>query len=131
MLPTSDTNQIRYFYYITLDELLYQGSENFEHISSAEKFQLCGYEQNFLTRSSVELESKRLINRERQKDDKRVVLVTATNKGEQKVLQHIKEDEAFLKNLTACLEEKEEKQLIILLQKVIDRVDKLEDPFRE
>lgn len=78
-----------------------------------------------------ELERKKLIKRERQKDDKRVVMVTPTDKGEQKVLQHIKEDEVFLKNLMSCLEKKEEEQLIGLLQKVIDSAVKLEDLFKE
>lgn len=78
-----------------------------------------------------ELESKKLIQRERQKDDKRVVLVTATEKGKQKVLQHMKEDEVFLRNLTACLNEEEKAQLLELLQKVVGSVNQLEDFFKE
>ena len=78
-----------------------------------------------------ELERKELIKRNRQKDDKRVVLVTATDKGKQKVLQHIREDGIFLKNLTACLDEKEAVQLAGLLKKVIVSADALEDLFKE
>ena len=78
-----------------------------------------------------ELESKELIKRDRQKDDKRVVLVTATGKGKQKVLQHIKEDEVFLRNLTACMDEKEAVQLAGLIQKVTGSANVLEDLFKE
>ncbi len=78
-----------------------------------------------------ELEGKELIKRDRQKDDKRVVLVTATGKGKQKVLQHIKEDEVFLRNFTSCLDEVEKVQFSELLQKVTGSANKLEDLFRE
>jgi len=78
-----------------------------------------------------ELESKGLIMRDRQKDDKRVVLVTATEKGKHKVLQHIKEDEVFLRNLTSCLSEEESVHLSELLLKVTSRTTELEELFRE
>ncbi|MHB1392855.1 MAG: MarR family winged helix-turn-helix transcriptional regulator [Clostridia bacterium] len=78
-----------------------------------------------------ELESKGLIMRIRQKDDKRVVLVTATDKGKQKVLQHIKEDEVFLRNLTSSLNKEESVQLAALLQKVTGRTTELGELFRE
>ncbi|HYF81938.1 MAG TPA: MarR family transcriptional regulator [Clostridia bacterium] len=78
-----------------------------------------------------ELESKNLIMRNRQKNDKRVVLVTATDKGKDQVLQHIREDELFLKNLTAGLDEKEEEQLEGLLQKVTGGINDLDDLFRK
>lgn len=78
-----------------------------------------------------ELESKELIMRDRQKDDKRVVLVTATEKGKHKVLQHIKEDEVFLRNLISCLNEEESVQLSDLLLKITGRTTELEELFRE
>jgi DNA-binding MarR family transcriptional regulator len=78
-----------------------------------------------------ELESKGLIMRDRQKEDKRVVVVTATAKGKEKVLLHIKEDELFLRNLTSCLDEKEAVQLSELLQKVTNSTTDLEELFIE
>jgi DNA-binding MarR family transcriptional regulator len=78
-----------------------------------------------------ELESKGLIMRSRQKDDKRVVVVTAAEKGKHKVLQHIKEDEVFLRNLTSCLNDEESIQLVQLLQKVTGSITELEGLFKE
>ena len=78
-----------------------------------------------------ELESKGLIMRDRQKDDKRVVVVTATEEGKHKVLQHIKEDEVFLRNLTSCLNEEESAQLSELLLKITSSTTELEELFRE
>ncbi|KUO75504.1 MAG: hypothetical protein APF77_22585 [Clostridia bacterium BRH_c25] len=77
-----------------------------------------------------ELEIRELIKRDRQKADKRVVLVTTADKGKQKVLQHIKEDEVFLRNLTACLNEEESVQFTGLLQKIINSTTELEDLFK-
>ncbi|MGE5629523.1 MAG: MarR family winged helix-turn-helix transcriptional regulator [Caulobacteraceae bacterium] len=77
-----------------------------------------------------ELEKKKLIKRERQKDDKRVVLVKASEEGRKKVQQHIEEDKAFLRNLTAALDEREEKLLSELLEKITGSIGRLEELFR-
>ena len=52
-----------------------------------------------------ELEKQSLITRQRQQEDKRVVLVAATEKGEAIVKKHFEEDGLFLDNLLKKLTE--------------------------
>jgi len=78
-----------------------------------------------------ELESKELINRDRQKNDKRVVMVTVSEKGREKVLHHIREDELFLKKLTAGLNKDEELQFDELIRKITRSIGDYDDLFNE
>ncbi|MDF2890488.1 MAG: transcriptional regulator, MarR family [Clostridia bacterium] len=77
-----------------------------------------------------ELERQKLILRERQERDKRVVLVTVTNKGEEVVKKHFEEDEKFLTNLLKELDEDEQKHLIMLLDKITGNISELEELFK-
>ncbi len=76
-----------------------------------------------------ELEKKGLITRERQKNDKRVVVVSATEAGSSKVEQHFTEDKSFLKNLTASLSQEEKQQFFQLMKKITDSIDQPEKLF--
>ncbi|MDF2531195.1 MAG: transcriptional regulator, MarR family [Clostridia bacterium] len=76
-----------------------------------------------------ELERQKLILRERQERDKRVVLVTVTNKGEEVVKKHFEEDEKFLTNLLKELGEDEQKHLIMLLDKITGNISEPEELF--
>jgi DNA-binding MarR family transcriptional regulator len=67
-----------------------------------------------------ELESQELIMRQRQLEDKRVVLVTATIKGEVIVKKHFEEDRLFLENLLKRLSEEEKTNLEVLLDKMTE-----------
>jgi DNA-binding MarR family transcriptional regulator len=77
-----------------------------------------------------ELERQKLILRERQEKDKRVVMVTVTNKGEEVVKKHFEEDEKFLTNLLKGLNEDEQKHIIILLDKIIGNVSEPDELFK-
>jgi DNA-binding MarR family transcriptional regulator len=76
-----------------------------------------------------ELERQKLILRERQERDKRVVLVTVTNKGEEVVKKHFEEDEKFLTNLLKELDEDEQKHLIMLLDKITGNISEPDELF--
>lgn len=76
-----------------------------------------------------ELEKQELITRLRQQEDKRVVLVTATSKGEAVVKKHFDEDKLFLDNLLKRLTEEEKNNLLSLLKKMTDGIAELEALF--
>ncbi len=71
------------------------------------------------------LEKAGLIRRERQQQDKRVVMVTATEKGNEKVEMHMAEDRLFLQNLLSALSDEEKEQFTQLLDKLTGSI---EDP---
>jgi DNA-binding MarR family transcriptional regulator len=77
-----------------------------------------------------ELEKQELIVRQRQQDDKRVVLVTATLAGAAVVRKHFDEDRLFLDNLLKKLNEEEKKNLKSLLEKMTDEIVELEILFK-
>jgi DNA-binding MarR family transcriptional regulator len=77
-----------------------------------------------------ELERQKLILRERQEKDKRVVMVTVTNNGEEVVKKHFEEDEKFLTNLLKELNEDEQKHLINLLDKITGRISEPDELFK-
>jgi DNA-binding MarR family transcriptional regulator len=76
-----------------------------------------------------ELENQELIERQRQKEDKRVVLVTTTIKGEAIVKKHIEEDQLFLKNLLKNLNEEEKRNVKDLLDKMTEEITEFETLF--
>lgn len=76
-----------------------------------------------------ELEKRGLIMRERQEKDKRVVLVSATKKGETVVKKHYREDELFLINLLKSLDDSECRTLKQLLDKVTGSITEPEQLF--
>lgn len=78
-----------------------------------------------------ELERQGLILRERQQEDKRVVLVTVTDKGDRIVKKHFEEDDVFLINLLKQLEEQEQKELVKLLDKMLCNITELEKLFEQ
>jgi len=78
-----------------------------------------------------ELEKQELIERQRQQEDKRVVLVTATTKGEDIVKQHFEEDRLFLENLLKHLEEDERQNLKSLLEKMTNGIAEFEALFKQ
>ncbi|HYE12698.1 MAG TPA: MarR family transcriptional regulator [Patescibacteria group bacterium] len=77
-----------------------------------------------------ELERQKLILRERQEKDKRVVMVTVTNNGEEVVKKHFEEDEKFLTNLLKELNEDEQKHLTILLDKITGNISEPDELFK-
>jgi DNA-binding MarR family transcriptional regulator len=77
-----------------------------------------------------ELEKKELIVRQRQQEDKRVVLVTATLTGAAVVKRHFDEDKLFLDNLLKKLNEEEKKNLKSLFEKMTDDIVELETLFK-
>jgi DNA-binding MarR family transcriptional regulator len=76
-----------------------------------------------------ELENQELIERQRQKDDKRVVLVTTTIKGDGIVKKHIEEDQLFLENLLKNLNEEEKRNVKDLLDKMTEEITEFETLF--
>jgi DNA-binding MarR family transcriptional regulator len=76
-----------------------------------------------------ELESQELIMRQRQLEDKRVVLVTTTIKGEVIVKKHFEEDRLFLENLLKKLNEEEKTNLEDLLDKMTEGLTEFETLF--
>lgn len=77
-----------------------------------------------------ELEKQELIVRQRQQEDKRVVLVTATLTGAAVVKKHFDEDKLFLDNLLKTLNEEEKKNLKSLFEKMTDEIVELETLFK-
>jgi DNA-binding MarR family transcriptional regulator len=77
-----------------------------------------------------ELENQELITRLRQQEDKRVVLVTATEAGEAIVKKHFEEDRLFLQNLLKQLNEEEKRNLKSLLGKTTDEIFEFEELFK-
>jgi DNA-binding MarR family transcriptional regulator len=77
-----------------------------------------------------ELEKKELIVRQRQQEDKRVVLVTVTLTGAAVVKKHYDEDKLFLDNLLKKLNEEEKKNLKSLFEKMTDDIVELETLFK-
>lgn len=77
-----------------------------------------------------ELEKKNLITRERQKEDKRIVVVAPTELGEQIVENHFKEDKAFLENLLKSLNADEQTKLVELLEKMTSGIQDLDALFQ-
>jgi DNA-binding MarR family transcriptional regulator len=76
-----------------------------------------------------ELERQQLITRERQEQDKRVVMVSVTSKGEGIIRKHSEEDEIFLINLLKRLDKDEQGQLVQLLDKMMDNIKAPEELF--
>lgn len=76
------------------------------------------------------LERDGLIRRERQQQDKRVVMVTSTEKGKEKVEMHIREDKLFLNNLLSFFSEDEKEQLMALLAKLTSSIEDPEKLFK-
>lgn len=77
-----------------------------------------------------ELEKQELVIRQRQQEDKRVVLVAASTKGEALVKQHFEEDRLFLENLLKALSEEEKEKLKSLLEKMTAEIFELEALFK-
>ncbi len=65
-----------------------------------------------------ELEKRQLITRERQHNDKRVVIVRATVEGKKKVEQHFVEDNNFLNNIMKTLSYEEQEMFFELMHKI-------------
>ncbi|OGO76724.1 MAG: hypothetical protein A2Y23_05605 [Clostridiales bacterium GWB2_37_7] len=76
-----------------------------------------------------ELEKQELIVRQRQQNDKRVVLVAATAAGEAVVKKHFEEDRLFLVNLLKKLNEEDKRNLKILLDKMTEEITEFETLF--
>lgn len=76
-----------------------------------------------------ELENQGFIARQRQQEDKRVVLVTATLAGEAVVKKHFDEDKLFLENLLKKLDDEEKKNIKSLLGKMTDEIVEFETLF--
>lgn len=77
------------------------------------------------------LEGLNLITRQRQKDDKRVVLVCLTDDGRRVVKEHINEDKLFLENLISKLDSSERTIFFNLLDKMLSSITNPEDLFKE
>ena len=76
-----------------------------------------------------ELEKQKLIIRQRQQEDKRVVLVTTNEAGEAIVMKHFEEDRLFLENLLKKLNEDEKRNLKDLIDKMTEEITEFETLF--
>lgn len=70
------------------------------------------------------LQSEGMVQRKRSAQDKRVVEVSLTKRGQQVIQQHLAEDQTFSKNLFATLPPNESEQLQQLLSKLLSSVDR-------
>lgn len=77
------------------------------------------------------LEAMKLIKRERQKEDKRIVLVSLTQKGAKKVSSHFREDKVFLQNIISVLDEEEKQLFTKLIEKITSLTKEPEELFKE
>lgn len=77
-----------------------------------------------------ELEKQKLITRQRQLEDKRVVLVAATKKGNRIVENHFREDRNFVENLLRKLDDDEKSQLLYLIDKMTGDITEPEALFK-
>lgn len=68
------------------------------------------------------LESKEFVNRERSETDKRVVMLTITELGKKALEKRIRETSAD--KVEICLDEEEQKELIVLLDKLNEGFEK-------
>ena len=73
-----------------------------------------------VTTSSKRLERAGLVQRERQSDDERMVLVALTPQGQQKIEAWQQERRAFLSHLLAPLTSQEQDTLSALLERVLE-----------
>lgn len=76
------------------------------------------------------LEKLNLVTRIRQTGDKRIVLVSATDLGKEKVINHINEDGLFIENLFSVLNKAECETFISLLEKLNTHLEAPENLFR-
>jgi DNA-binding MarR family transcriptional regulator len=77
-----------------------------------------------------ELEKQKLIKRERQSQDKRVVIVSVTDAGEEVVKKHFEEDEKFLVNLFKILNQDEQSKIKELLDKITENITEPDELFK-
>jgi DNA-binding MarR family transcriptional regulator len=77
-----------------------------------------------------ELEKQELISRERQEKDKRVVIVSVTDAGEEVVKKHFEEDEKFLVNLLKILNQDEQSKIKELLDKITGNIIEPDELFK-
>lgn len=70
------------------------------------------------------LEKKLLIQRIRKKNDRRAIELIVTNEGKAVLQNHMKEDQLFVRNLYETLPSDQSKQLFVLLDELLSRVDK-------
>lgn len=75
------------------------------------------------------LEDKKLIRRFRSDENRKIITLQSTEVGEKIIRKHIKEDEAFSRNLFLALSEEKASELKVLLQELIDNL-KREDLFK-